>query len=141
MKLKIIKPSTWSQGKKDKSQWLSFTKDQILSVPEEIPQNLAADMLLHDYAVVVEGTSAELQVDPPAEKKAVGRAPENKAIVPEEENKDKNQVPAELNIEEMTRKELINYARARSITIDLKATKDELRTTILKGGNTNEAKI
>ena len=129
MKLKIIKPSRWEVSK---NHITSYILEQIISVPEDVPQTIANDMLRCGYAVLVEEDSAESQRDLLKAKPVA--APENKAVEQPVENKGGLTNAVKLAIEEMTRKELIHFAKAKSIKIGLLWSKAQIKEEILKGG-------
>jgi hypothetical protein len=137
MKLKIIKTARWTK--------VGFTTilheaGKVLSVPEDVPLKQANDMLQNGYAVLLEGELSEAndaQRDLSSQNVDVkANAPENKAITPQE-NKTPSSSPADVKLDDMTRKELLHYARSKSLVVDEKASKLELIKQIKQGGKSD----
>ena len=137
MKLKIIKTSRWEISR---NNVVEFTLDQIVTVPGDVNMQIGMDMLRCDYAVQIDGIPDNSQRTLPVlEQKAIPGSPENKSLNPVSENKlSEAEVidNAELKnrLEEMTRKELMNYAREKGIAIEQNVSKQDIKNLILKGG-------
>lgn len=127
MRLMILRKSTWSFGEPDRSKWRTFQAGDVLTVPGDLTETQGDALVNGGYARY----DAQAQVDPPASVKQ--DAPANKAVAAAPENKEATQPPLAVNLEELTRKELLQLARTRNITIiDPHASKEALKELIKK---------